>query len=329
VLIDNRAVILGIHSAVIAGLGVAAYWFAMATWSILTPPETARFTQTLSAQIAPESTTIAKAQVPQKVALLFGKEPPKAIPRQVVVPPKPEVKPVPTPVIKKSLKLKLQGVFASSDPLKGSAVIANPTGVAESFRVGADLYGIATLEAVYPDRVVVNFDGEPTTMTFETVSQASDIPTASPPVNQYNDTNSAGPIVRQPSSMFVANPSLREPSALVATPGAASRRTDEAQNPQAIVERLKQQAMESPESMVQQYGLQATPDGYIVTPAARDLLFLGMRPGDMIVSVNDMSVGDPIRDSGLIEQVMASEEVKIEIKRGSRVFAIYQSIPRF
>jgi general secretion pathway protein C len=57
---------------------------------------------------------------------------------------------------------------------------------------------------------------------------------------------------------------------------------------------------------------------------------VGLRPGDIVTSVNDQPVGNIQSDQMLLNQVLQTGgELKIQIRRGSRSFTIYQSIPTF
>lgn len=204
-----------------------------------------------------------------------------------------------------SLKLKLQGVFAAKDPKKGTAIISNQSGESISVAVGGNVFEQALLAAVYNDRIILDRRG-----VFETLYFELPDPSVAGQRAPTGGTSNTG--ISRPDP---PKPQIEESPLL-------SGSTNE------IVTELRELAYSNPQSLVDRMGLEASDDGYQVTRRARQLLFLGLRPGDTIVSVNDMSVGNVQQDAALIDQVLSGGEVKIEIQRGNRRFSIYQAIPQ-
>ena len=99
---------------------------------------------------------------------------------------------------------------------------------------------------------------------------------------------------------------------------------------QGMVDYVTRRANEDPEGFVQEMGLEPTDGGYQVTRRARQLQMVGLRPGDVVTSVNDMQVGNIQTDQVMLNQILQTGgELKIQIRRGSRSFTIYQSIPSY
>ena len=80
--------------------------------------------------------------------------------------------------------------------------------------------------------------------------------------------------------------------------------------------------LEDPQQAMENLGLQATGDGYMLTPSSTMLMGIGMKPGDKIISVNGHSLGDPAQDKTIIDEVYASGSASIVIERGSRRMTI-------
>jgi general secretion pathway protein C len=57
------------------------------------------------------------------------------------------------------LRLLLKGTVAEGDPLAGMAVIADESGVERAYRSGESVPGGATLQEIYPDRVILQHEG--------------------------------------------------------------------------------------------------------------------------------------------------------------------------
>lgn len=76
------------------------------------------------------------------------------------------------------LRLTLHGVFASSDPSRSMAIIAEKNGKDKSYRRGDDLPGGATLHEIYADRVILSRNGKLETLRLKT--ERLELPASSP-----------------------------------------------------------------------------------------------------------------------------------------------------
>ena len=89
------------------------------------------------------------------------------------------------------LQVTLRAVFAASDPKAASAVIETAGGSAQIVKVGGAIGSSATLQAVYPNRVVLSRNGALETLYFPTpqassamtVAQNSALPSAASPAD--------------------------------------------------------------------------------------------------------------------------------------------------
>ncbi|EAR09496.1 type II secretion system protein N [Reinekea blandensis] len=279
-------------------------WLAQITWMILDPqPELAAPT------IRPASSTSSNAgtnwqqlgsQLSQRE--FFG---------DVVV----EAAEEPTEVVdapETNLNLTLQAVMATGEG-RGFAVIGERSGSGKVFGVGDDLFGQAALQAVYGDRVIIDRRGQLETLRYEELSSSL----------LQSVSNSRDDVI-QTDSADSFQEALSQANEQVARGG------DLASSVQGMVNYVTQRANEDPAAFVQEMGLEATSEGYQVTRRARQLQMVGLRPGDIVTSVNDQPVGNIQSDQALLNQILQTGgELKIQIRRGSRSFTIYQSIPTF
>jgi general secretion pathway protein C len=212
-----------------------------------------------------------------------------------------------------SLSFTLQAVMAQGEGT-GFAVIGERNATGKVFGIGDDLFGKAELSAVYGDRVIIDRRGELETLRYEKIESGALVRS----VQQDNGSDSTG------RSADTFQEALVQANAEVASGGDLETQV------QGMVDYVTRRANEDPEAFVQEMGLQPTDGGYQVTRRARQLQMVGLRPGDVVTSVNDMQVGNIQSDQALLNQVLQTGgEIKIQIRRGSRSFTIYQSIPSY
>jgi general secretion pathway protein C len=212
-----------------------------------------------------------------------------------------------------SLSFTLQAVMAQGEGT-GFAVIGERNATGKVFGIGDDLFGKAELSAVYGDRVIIDRRGELETLRYEKIESGALVRS----VQQDNGSDSTG------RSADTFQEALVQANAEVASGGDLETQV------QGMVDYVTRSANEDPEAFVQEMGLQPTDGGYQVTRRARQLQMVGLRPGDVVTSVNDMQVGNIQSDQALLNQVLQTGgEIKIQIRRGSRSFTIYQSIPSY
>jgi general secretion pathway protein C len=205
-----------------------------------------------------------------------------------------------------TLQLQLLGVFSVADEKLAGAVIAERGGAGDLYRIGAAVPGGATLERVEPDRVLLRRRGQLETLRFEQLAAGGGAASPTP----------------GPSSMLSGFRNVRD---RLGQPDLdRDEEVETARSPRAMVESLAGSLQEDPEGAIAEFGLQkASGGGYEVTDKSpQSLRNLGLRPGDVVLSVNGQGLGDPVEDAALVEQVRGSGEARIEIRRGSQVFTV-------
>jgi general secretion pathway protein C len=209
------------------------------------------------------------------------------------------------------LNLTLQGVMARGDG-QGFAVIGEGRGSGRVFGVGEDIFGQALLAEVFGDRVVLDRRGQFEILRYEQVSSDAILQSVNP-----NENSLPAPAESFREALSQANAEVANGADLQA-------------QVQGMVEYVNRRANEDPEGFVAEMGLEPSAEGYQVTRQARQLQMVGLRPGDVVTSVNDMPVGNIQNDQVLLNQVLqVGGEIKIQIRRGSRAFTIYQTIPTY
>jgi len=197
------------------------------------------------------------------------------------------------------LRLLLMGVFVAADKTQSSAIIAEQGRDGEFFKIGDRVQGRALLSQVYEDKVILDNSGKFETLTFEESQKALKGITA----NAKAPTPSVSP----------KSPARNKAQFKRALKGV---RTAE-----QFVGFAKEQ-LEDPQQAMENLGLQATGDGYVLTPSSSMLMSIGMKPGDKLISVNGHQLGDPAQDKLIIDEVYASGSARIVIERGSRRMTI-------
>ena len=202
---------------------------------------------------------------------------------------------------KTRLRLSLMGVFVSANPSQSSAIIAEQGREGEFFKVGDRVQGRAKLSQVYEDKVILDNSGKLETLMFdEKASSTSGIVAQK---KKQAPKPQAKPVVR--SKDF-------------------KRALKGIRTPEQFVDFAKDQ-LEDPQAALNNLGLKATGDGYVLDSSASMLSGIGMKKGDKLISVNGHQLGDPSQDKLIIDEVYSSGSAKIVIERGSRRMTINHS----
>ncbi|MCB1583452.1 MAG: PDZ domain-containing protein [Xanthomonadales bacterium] len=93
-----------------------------------------------------------------------------------------------------SLDLIITGIMASNDPDAGKAFIRNRQGEEKKFKVGDDVYGLATLDAIHEDYLVLRRGGgklEKLSLSKNRLSTLNNTPAADNPQDTQKATSSA------------------------------------------------------------------------------------------------------------------------------------------
>ena len=200
----------------------------------------------------------------------------------------------------------LVGVFVSAAADESRALIAQKGRQAESYAPGDRLPGNARLVDVYWNRVVISRAGQHELIRFE--HDTGNI--------RRNNVPAVGPAqVAQPQVAAVVEP---------------ARPPRPAGDAQQAVSRYRDAFERNPEQALADAGVALAPDrdGYVVGALADlpELSHTGLQPGDRILSVNGLAVGDPRSDRLRMEDFLANGAARLEIQRGERRFVVTVSV---
>jgi len=258
------------------------YILAELTWKLIPgptalPPPPLPMNQTASVHSpAVESRDIAKWH-------LFG------VKEVIKAPVVPQVSEIP----ETKLNLILRGIFASDDPTKGGAIIADPRKEENFYTVGAQVPGNATLKEIYPDRVVLMRNNQFETLRLPKESlDLEDDPTGS-------SSRSTTSTVFERSTPVDNGISLREyRDALVNEP-----------------QRLADLIQIAPVNDAGQF------IGYRIQPGNDASFFsrFGLQPGDVITSVNGITLDTPAKGLNLLRSLPDTNEYTIELQRNGQM----------
>jgi general secretion pathway protein C len=186
------------------------------------------------------------------------------------------------------LRLELLGVFQHPDPEKAGAIIAEQGKEGELFRPGAKVPGNATLEEIYPDQVILNRMGQREALKLKMPDLAAG----------FRQTARARDIGR---------PAVRRP------PQPAPEKPVD-------MDSLSQQR----QMVISQLGLEASGAGYRIGDSApADMLArVGLRGGDVLVSVNGHALGSEESDLAAMESFRSTGTATVVVQRGEQQFTV-------
>ena len=185
------------------------------------------------------------------------------------------------------LKLVLMGVFAHKEDERSTAIISEQRKPGKLFHIGDKVPGNATLAAVYEDRVLLNTRGKLEALYFPK-SKTATKPTRS-------KRSSASRSTRSSRSSRAKKPS-----------GISKMMRGGPSSPGQIASVIGEELGENAAGALKELGLeQNNGNGYKIINGSNPLFSaIGVKPGDVILSVNGMSIGDPERDPELIPKII-------------------------
>jgi general secretion pathway protein C len=184
------------------------------------------------------------------------------------------------------LGLTLLGLTIADPATASRAIIAGGDAPVASYAVGGTITGTVTLAGVRPDHVILMVNGAPEALFF----------------------------ARIPGD-FAAQPTILVPIANAGPPDPT--------NPDSVIAWYRDQVLQNPQSVMDNLGVQATPDGYLVASSADpDVLQAGFQPGDLVTRVNGQSVGDVARDQIYFDEIAASGRATVEVQRAGQIITM-------
>lgn len=215
------------------------------------------------------------------------------------------------------LQLQLRGTLAEADPRSGMAVIADPVSGERAYRVGDALPGGASLDGVYPDRVILLHEGAQ-----ETLGLPYDQPGA--PASSTPATATAAPAA--PHGRVAATTSASAPSP-DQIPAAAPVFVPP-QMAQGAVDfsKIQQQlGVPDPAQLMRQINAQPVMEngrmaGVRLTggPSAALVAQLGLQPSDIVTSINNVPLDSMARANQVVQSLTNANRVTVTVNRDGK-----------
>lgn len=200
--------------------------------------------------------------------------------------------PAPIDAPETRLNLVLRGVLSSDDPVEARAIIAEPNGNENYFRVGSALPGGAELKEIHADRIILLRAGRHETLRLpregmEGVVNSAPAPSGEPGAN-------AGALLGE-------------------------YREQMAQNPQVLMDLARPVPYNDGNGFA----------GFRLFPGNKPGLFvqLGLQPGDLLKEVNGVVLDNPMRGAEAIQLLRESSQLALRIERGGQDINLAVDIP--
>src|SRR5882672_969443 len=183
------------------------------------------------------------------------------------------------------MSLVLAGTIASSDPKGGLGIIGENAAAAKVYKVGDSIPGGARLNAVYDDRVILERGGQLEALLLPREYRGGGASTA-PPITSQARPASPGNEVADRVRRLIAQ-----------DPGSVA----EIMRPQPVFANGQQR-------------------GYRVYPGRNRQQFtrLGLRPGDLVMSINGTPLDDPQRGMEIFRSIGSADQVRVTVERNGK-----------
>jgi len=281
-----------------------AYSLASLTWMVIPSPEFPA-APPLSVQKTNSATQPVNEDAFQMQSVanlhLFGKvETNKPKPAPPPPPPTPKIAP------DTELRLTLRGVFASSAPESSWAIIADRVGNEEFYRIDDNekpLPGGAIIKEIHQDRIILLHNNR-----FETLR----LPQDQLPTNRAQ-TRSASNVRSSRSTASSRRSPSRRPLASTTTVSPQARQT---------LRNYRDKLINDPQSMLNV--LRAEPfrrggklQGYRIFPGQDKRIMgdIGLRSGDVVTSVNGISLDSPLKGLEVMQDLAGASEITVDVLR--------------
>lgn len=329
-----RRVARGVTALLVIGL---AYSLAQLTWRLWPAPAAASGPDAAAAAHTPAPVRAAAKPVGADLAALhlfgqFDASQAGATQQPAVLPETP-------------LNLILHGVIASDDRANARAIIADASGKENYYALDAELPGGAVLKEIHADHVVLTRNNQNEVLRLPKNPGAGDNsanPVASAPLNlptapgtamgetDLSDAEFGTPEVAEPPQPDGASPvdgTLPPDAATVANAAAQD-------DVGALLRNYRDALAANPQSLV---GLAQTEPvqaggrflGYRVQPGSDPMLFqhLGLEPGDIVTSVNGISLDNPASGATALNAMARGSELRLIITRNGTPKTLVFAIP--
>lgn len=230
------------------------------------------------------------------------------------------------------LQLELHGVFLATADDNSSAIVAERNREGKLFFVGDRMPGNAELVRVLQDRIVLRRGGTLETLRFPEPSAARGFAAGSGA--GMDDDIDFSQLPNGDTAATAPEPGLRRRSPPAPSPGSSAEAGTEGPSIRDLVSNYRERLETDPDGTMRELGVEAVQigdsQGYRVgsEASAADLARVGLRAGDVVLSVNGRQVVELQQDSAAIEGILEAGTARLEIQRGERRFFVTTRIPR-
>jgi len=262
-----------------------AWSLAQFTWHMVPQAEIAALAPLPLSTPVQQGASASGADLEQVAALhLFGNADEAAV--------KVEQAPITAPETR--LNLTLKGLVALDSQQEALAIIAPGQGSEQAYRVGEAVPGGAVLHEILPDRVILKRDGRFETLTLPKESMKSE---------------------DAPAPALARRPAPRSSNFQRPTAGGNAQQ----------LRRVRETLLNNPQEALKLIRAQPVMDGgqlkgYRVTPGRDRRIFssVGLRPGDIVTSVNGVPLSNPAQMGKLFDQLTSARRLDVTIERGGQ-----------
>ncbi|MGR3502571.1 type II secretion system protein N [Pseudaestuariivita sp.] len=208
-----------------------------------------------------------------------------------------------------TLNVVLRGVLLDGDPTQSRAFVS-AEGVTATYRVG-DTVGPAELVAINADTITLRLDDRLRIVGFDGLIDGTEAPAGE------SASEDAAP--EAPSDPFA-----RLAAAIV--PGQGSIDLRDVPPPETTEEYIdlwRDRIAQNPQAAMDTVGVELVENGYRVKEDPNiGVTLAGLRPGDVITTLNGQAVGDLARDRELYDEVAAAGIARLEVVRDGKAILL-------
>lgn len=261
------------------------------------------------------TSTVSKPSIKVSSLELFGKADARPAAQEVID--APETK----------LNLELQGVFIADEDDRSTAIVGEKNKAGELYKIGDRLPGNATLSAVFEDHVLIKRGARTEKLLFSDSKFRTVAAEAKPAISATSTSGNLSDSRR--SNLERVRDRLRNK----ASPGVTGTANTHSPAARTKLTEYRDRLRNDPQGTLSEIGVapvsEGDAQGYRVgSDAQAAIKQAGLQPGDVVLSVNGRPVGVAANDSALMEQVMASSRVRVEVQRGERRFFLTVPVPK-
>lgn len=217
-----------------------------------------------------------------------------------------------------NLQLTLHGVFVAEKEEDSTAIISERSNPSRLYRVGEALPGRVKLAEVREDSVLINRNGAIEALYFPESAGARKSSSRRSSASRSRSSSSAS------STSYYGN---NQQASSKASGGGYNQRVEQlirtSNNATEVAQALKEDMQNrSPESALRDLGLVSNGGrGYkIMDGGSMMFAAIGGRPGDVILSINGRTLGDPSTDLSMAEEIMGDCNATISMERNGHTF---------